>query len=63
MRCAGKTILVHQLRCERLERGMPREHVPYLDFEGEWLADANLDAYTAVVKQVRTSPCTSQAAF
>jgi predicted AAA+ superfamily ATPase len=39
MRRAGKTTFVHQLRRERLERGSPREHVPYLNFEDERLAD------------------------
>lgn len=38
MRRAGKTTYLHQLRKERLERGTPREHLPYLNFEDERLA-------------------------
>ncbi len=39
MRRVGKTTFSHQLRRERLERGMPREVLPYLNFEDERLAD------------------------
>jgi predicted AAA+ superfamily ATPase len=39
MRRAGKTTFLHQLRRERLERGDPRERLPYLNFEDERLAD------------------------
>lgn len=38
MRRAGKTTFLHQLRCERLERGVPRERLPYINFEDERLA-------------------------
>ncbi len=38
MRRVGKTTFLHQLRRERLERGTPREHLPYLNFEDERLA-------------------------
>ncbi|MDZ4805423.1 MAG: ATP-binding protein [Candidatus Eisenbacteria bacterium] len=37
MRRAGKTTFLHQLRRERLERGVPRECLPYLNFEDERL--------------------------
>lgn len=39
MRRAGKTTLVHQMRGERLARGTRRDHLPYLNFEDERLAD------------------------
>ena len=42
MRRAGKTTFLHQLRHERIERGVPRERLPYLSFEDERLA--GLDA-------------------
>ena len=38
MRRAGKTTFLHQLRRERLERGTPREHLPYVNFEDERFA-------------------------
>jgi predicted AAA+ superfamily ATPase len=38
MRRAGKTTFLHQLRRERLEKGVPREHLVYVDFEDEQLA-------------------------
>jgi len=37
MRRAGKTTFLHQLRRERLERGVPRERLPYVNFEDERL--------------------------
>ena len=42
MRRAGKTTFLHQLRRECIERGAPRERLPYLSFEDERLA--GLDA-------------------
>ena len=42
MRRAGKTTFLHQLRRERIERGVPREQAPWLSFEDERLA--GLDA-------------------
>ena len=39
MRRAGKTTFLHQLRRERMERGTPREALPYVNFEDERLAD------------------------
>ena len=38
MRRAGKTTFTHQLRRERLGRGVPRTHLPYVSFEDERLA-------------------------
>lgn len=38
MRRAGKTTFLHQLRRERMERGTPREQLPYVNFEDERLA-------------------------
>lgn len=38
MRRAGKTTFLHQLRLERLERGIDRERLPYINFEDELLA-------------------------
>jgi len=37
MRRAGKTTFLHQLRRERLDRGAPRERLPYVNFEDEGL--------------------------
>ncbi|HEX3530060.1 MAG TPA: ATP-binding protein [Thermoanaerobaculia bacterium] len=37
MRRAGKTTYLHQLRRERLEGGIAREHLPYVSFEDEQL--------------------------
>jgi len=37
MRRAGKTTFLHQLRQERIERGIPREALPYVNFEDERL--------------------------
>jgi uncharacterized protein len=39
MRRAGKTTFLHQLRRQRLVEGAAREHLPYLNFEDERLAD------------------------
>ncbi|MBI3000266.1 MAG: ATP-binding protein, partial [Deltaproteobacteria bacterium] len=38
MRRAGKTTFLHQLRRERLERGVGRQRLPYVNFEDERLA-------------------------
>jgi predicted AAA+ superfamily ATPase len=37
MRRAGKTTFLHQLRRERLDRGVSRERLPYINFEDERL--------------------------
>lgn len=38
MRRSGKTTLIHQMRLERLARGVGRDRLPYLNFEDERLA-------------------------
>lgn len=38
MRRAGKTTFLHQLRRERLDHGVSRERLPYINFEDERLA-------------------------
>ncbi len=38
MRRAGKTTFLHQLRRKRLDNGIPRERLPYVNFEDEQLA-------------------------
>lgn len=38
MRRAGKTTFLHQLRRERLAKGIARERLPYINFEDEQLA-------------------------
>lgn len=38
MRRAGKTMFLHQLRRERLSRGIARERLPHINFEDEQLA-------------------------
>ena len=38
MRRSGKTTFLHQLRAERVQRGMPPEHLPYINFEDDRLA-------------------------
>src|ERR1700684_2627616 len=37
MRRAGKTTFLHQLRRERLDAGVARERLPYINFEDEQL--------------------------
>lgn len=39
MRRVGKTTLVHQMRAERMAEGTRRDHLPYVNFEDERLAD------------------------
>lgn len=43
MRRAGKTTYLHQLRRERLARGVPRERLVYLNFEDEQLVGMSAD--------------------
>ena len=38
IRRAGKTTFLHQLRAERMERGVPRDRLPYVNFEDERLS-------------------------
>lgn len=41
MRRVGKTTFLHQLRAERLARGVAKERLPYVSFEDERLAGLN----------------------
>jgi predicted AAA+ superfamily ATPase len=45
MRRAGKTTFLHQLRAERLARGVPQERLPYINFEDERLAGFQLQHF------------------
>ena len=51
MRRAGKTTFLHQLRRERVERGAPRERLPYLSFEDERLAGLKASHLGALVNE------------
>jgi hypothetical protein len=63
MRRAGKTTFLHQLRRERLQKGAAREHLPYLNFEDERLADLRAPALGHVVEEYyRRFPALRQAA-
>lgn len=57
MRRAGKTTYLHQLRRERIERGVARERLPYLNFEDEQLAGlAAVDLNILVEEYYRRFP-------
>ncbi len=57
MRRAGKTTLLHQLRRERLERGVGRERLPYMNFEDEQIAGiAAKDLHLIVEEYYRRYP-------
>ncbi len=51
MRRAGKTTFLHQIRRERLARGLPRDAVPYLNFEDERLDALVAEDLTTVVEE------------
>lgn len=51
MRRAGKTTFLHQLRHERLERGVDRARLPYLNFEDERLAGLRADQLHIVLEE------------
>jgi hypothetical protein len=51
MRRSGKTTFLHQLRRERLERGVGRERLPYLDFEDERLEGIGAGDLTVLVDE------------
>ena len=51
MRRSGKTTFLHQLRRERLERGIARERLPYLDFEDERLEGITAADLTVLVDE------------
>lgn len=50
MRRAGKTSFLHQIRQERLGRGVPREQLPYLNFEDERLGQLEASDLAPVVE-------------
>lgn len=51
MRRAGKTTFLHQLRRERLERGVAPERLVYVNFEDERLADLPADQLHGLVEE------------
>ena len=55
MRRAGKTTFLHQLRRERLERGVRRERLPYMNFEDERLAGLQRPAPASPGRGVSTA--------
>jgi predicted AAA+ superfamily ATPase len=50
VRRSGKTTYLHQLRRERAEQGVPRERLPYLNFEDERLVDLTADQLGLLVE-------------
>lgn len=51
MRRAGKTTFLHQVRRERLESGVDRERLPYLNFEDERLAGLTAEHLHPLVEE------------
>jgi len=51
MRRAGKTTFLHQIRRERLGQGIPRERLPYLNFEDERLAAFGVEHFSALLEE------------
>lgn len=51
MRRAGKTTYLHQLRRERLARGIGRERLPYINFEDERLAGLQMQDLNLLVEE------------
>jgi len=51
MRRAGKTTFLHQIRRQRVEQGIPRERLPYLNFEDERLATFGVEDFAALVEE------------
>lgn len=51
MRRAGKTTYLHQLRRERRARGVGRERLPYINFEGERLAGLQMQDLNLLVEE------------
>lgn len=57
MRRAGKTTFLHQQRGERMAKGMPRERLPYINFEDEQLAGLEAgDLHLVVEEHFRQFP-------
>lgn len=51
VRRCGKTTLLHQIRAERLAAGVPREQLPYFDFEDERLADFSVKDFSVLIEE------------
>ncbi len=51
MRRAGKTTFLHQLRRQRLERGISQERLPYINLEDERLAGFTLRDFSTLVEE------------
>jgi hypothetical protein len=51
IRRAGKTTFLHQLRRERLERGVPQERLPYINFEDERLAGMQIQDLNLLIEE------------
>ncbi len=50
MRRAGKTFFLHQVRTEQSARGVPRECLPYINFEDERLAGIGVELLGTMVE-------------
>ena len=50
-RRAGKTTFLHQLRRERIARGIPQERLPYINFEDERLAGLDASHLHLVIEE------------
>jgi predicted AAA+ superfamily ATPase len=51
MRRAGKTTLLHQIRRERVEKGVARERLPYLNLEDERLAGFSVKDFAVLIEE------------
>jgi predicted AAA+ superfamily ATPase len=51
MRRVGKTTFLHQIRRERLSKGVPRENLPYVNFEDERLAGMTANRFAFLVDE------------
>ena len=51
MRRAGKTTYLHQLRQERIDQGIARERLPYINFEDERLAGLSAEHLHPLVEE------------
>lgn len=50
MRRAGKTFFLHQVRREQIDKGTPRERLPYVNFEDERLAGIDAGHLTSLLE-------------
>jgi predicted AAA+ superfamily ATPase len=51
MRRAGKTTFLHQIRRERVEKGVARERLPYLNLEDERLAGFSVKDFAVLIEE------------